>query len=78
MTSHPGAKRLDSIQTGLMVTLSHRLELRAVKGLYTDVNSVVIGVGTLVSPPRANREFTTSAAATEECQQHLFLSDLCM
>lgn len=51
MTSHPGANRLDSIQTGLMVTLSHWLELRAVKGPYTDVNSVVIGVGTLVFSP---------------------------
>lgn len=51
MTSHPGAKRLGSIQTGLMVSLSYWLELRAVKGLHTDVTGVVIGVGTLVFPP---------------------------
>lgn len=34
-----------------MVSLSYWLELRAVKGLHTDVNGVVIGVGTLVFPP---------------------------
>lgn len=48
MTSHPGAKRLSSIQTGLMVSLSHWLEWKAVKWLCPGVNTVVIGVGTHV------------------------------
>lgn len=48
MTSHPGAKRLSSIQTGLMVSLSHWLEWKAVKWLCPGVNAVVIGVGTHV------------------------------
>lgn len=48
MTSHPGAKRLSSIQTGLMVSLSHWPEWKAVKWLCPGVNAVVIGVGTHV------------------------------
>lgn len=48
MTSHPSAKRLSSIQIGLVASLSHWLEWRAVKWLYTDVSAVVIGVGTHV------------------------------
>lgn len=47
-TLHPGAKRLSSIQTGLVASLSHWLEWRAVKWLYTGVNAVVTGVGTRV------------------------------
>lgn len=50
MTSHPGAKRLSSIQTGLMVSLSYGLEWRAVKRLCAGVTAADTGVGTHVAP----------------------------
>lgn len=46
VTLHPGAKRRSSIQTGLVVSVSHWLEWWAVKRLSTGIKLVVIGVGT--------------------------------
>lgn len=71
MTSHPGAKRLSSIQTGLMVSLSHWLQWKAVKWrqrcCYRRGNSCITS---------ANGEFTTSAAASEDTEQKLDVSSM--
>lgn len=69
MTSHTSAKRLSSIQTGLMVSLSYWLEWRAIKWLhrlqhrcYRRGNSCI---------PRANRDITITVALREKHEQKL-------